>query len=113
MKAALLVTPLAFALASCASAPEAIDAQHVPSQLYLGYSCRALAEEYAEAEADYDRSAIAQRQAQQGDALGVFLVGIPVSSMTGGDREAEISYQKGTMNAVEEAARQKGCTITD
>jgi hypothetical protein len=35
-----------------------------------------------------------QQSAATNDALGVFLIGLPVSSMTGGDHEAEIAHLK-------------------
>lgn len=37
----------------------------------------------------------AQRDAATGDAMGVFLVGVPVSSALGADKEAEIAVLKG------------------
>lgn len=35
-----------------------------------------------------------QRQAVMGDAVGVFLIGVPVSSLTGSDREGLIAQKK-------------------
>ncbi|BCM19224.1 hypothetical protein [Mesorhizobium sp. J8] len=36
-----------------------------------------------------------QNKAANGDALGVFLIGVPVASMSGGDHETEIAVLKG------------------
>lgn len=36
-----------------------------------------------------------QQKAANGDALGVFLIGLPVGSMGGNDHEAEIALLKG------------------
>ncbi|WP_292147882.1 hypothetical protein [Mesorhizobium sp.] len=36
-----------------------------------------------------------QNEAANGEALGVFLIGVPVASMSGGDRETEIAVLKG------------------
>jgi hypothetical protein len=36
-----------------------------------------------------------QSQAATGDALGVFLIGVPVASLAGADNEAEIAILKG------------------
>lgn len=36
-----------------------------------------------------------QSQAANRDALGVFLIGVPVASMSGGDHETEIAVLKG------------------
>ncbi|MER8912245.1 hypothetical protein NKI32_00165 [Mesorhizobium sp. M0761] len=48
--------------------------------------------------ADKERLAVLtnqQNKAATGDALGVFLIGVPVSSMSGGDHETEIAVLKG------------------
>ncbi|ESZ46288.1 hypothetical protein X730_18695 [Mesorhizobium sp. L103C565B0] len=36
-----------------------------------------------------------QNKSASGDALGVFLIGVPLASMSGGDHEAEIAILKG------------------
>ena len=40
-----------------------------------------------------------QSKAASGDALGVFLIGVPVASLAGGDHEAEIAILKGRCGA--------------
>lgn len=53
-------------------------------------------------QADRERLAIVsnqQNKAVSGDALGVFLIGVPVSSMSGGDHETEIAILKGRCGA--------------
>jgi len=49
-------------------------------------------------QADRQRLAIVSNQqskAATGDALGVFLIGVPVSSLAGNDNETEIAILKG------------------
>ncbi|RWC25946.1 MAG: hypothetical protein EOS70_32575 [Mesorhizobium sp.] len=49
-------------------------------------------------QADRERLALLtnqQNKAATGDALGVFLIGVPVSSLSGGDHETEIAILKG------------------
>lgn len=49
-------------------------------------------------QADRERLAIIsnkQSQAANGDALGVFLIGVPVASLSGADNETEIAILKG------------------
>ncbi len=70
-------------LASCATPPEKIAA--IPSN----QACTA---------ADKERLAFLynkQQQTAQSDAMGVFLVGLPLGSMGGGNNEAEIATLKG------------------
>ncbi|MES0130929.1 hypothetical protein [Mesorhizobium sp. M0029] len=40
-----------------------------------------------------------QNKSATGDALGVFLIGVPIASMSGGDHEAEIAFLKGRCGA--------------
>lgn len=40
---------------------------------------------------------------------GVFLIGVPVSSLTGADKEGIIAQRKGEVVAIEVAQRQAGC----
>lgn len=70
-------------IAGCATPPEKIAA--IPSQ----QPCTA---------ADKERLAFLynkQQQTAQSDAMGVFLVGLPLGSMGGGNNEAEIATLKG------------------
>jgi hypothetical protein len=70
-------------LASCATPPEKIAG--VPN----AGPCT---------QADKERLALVSNQqskAATGDALGVFLIGVPVSSLAGSDHEAEIAILKG------------------
>jgi hypothetical protein len=74
-------------LSACATPPEKIAG--VPSSA----PCSA---------ADRERLAILynkQQQAVSNDAMGVFLVGLPLASMGGADNEAEISILKGRCEA--------------
>ena len=53
-------------------------------------------------EADRQRLAVIsnqQNKSASGDALGVFLIGVPLASMSGGDHEAEIAILKGRCGA--------------
>lgn len=74
-------------LAGCATPPDRIAG--MPN----GEKCTA---------ADRQRLAILynkQEKAARNDALGVFLVGLPLASMGGGDNEAEIALLKGRCGA--------------
>ncbi len=51
-----------------------------------------------------------QNSAANGDAFGVFLIGVPTSSVFGGDKEGLVATSKGKINAMESALRSKGCS---
>lgn len=83
MKKLVLAIAIAAPLAACATPPERIK------PVANAGPCT-----------DADRARLGllsnkQSQAATGDALGVLLIGIPVSSLAGADNEAEIAILKG------------------
>lgn len=89
----LIATALLASLVGCATPPERIAG--VPN----AGPCT---------DADKQRLAIIsnkQSQAATGDALGVFLIGVPVSSLAGADNETEIAILKGRCGDPDAAKR--------
>lgn len=87
-------------LAACAQSPDAIAPVSM-SGAFDGMSCQAarsalIAERQTLASLDS-----AQRSAVAGDAVGVLLIGVPVSSLTGGDKAGLIAASKGKVLALE------------
>jgi len=108
-----LAVGLGCLLAGCAKNPESIAPMAMPVNAYSGLSCDQLG-------AEYQRSSISllavegqQRQAVTGDAMGVFLIGVPVSSLTGSDKAGEVAQRKGEVIAIQAAQRNSGCAVAD
>lgn len=99
MKRSLIL--VAVILAACAPRPEAIAPAAMPSGMYDRLSCQQAQAERASVAERLAALEASQRSAATGDALGVFLVGVPVSSLTGGDRAGEIALHKGKALALE------------
>lgn len=99
----------ALAISSCAKRPDAISPTAIPLAAYSNLSCSELALELSKEKANLTALSAQQTQAANGDAFGVFLVGVPVSSVTGGDKEGLISVSKGKVQAMESAQLSKGC----
>ncbi len=104
------MTRLAFlaplALAACAQSAASI-APVAMGDAYRGTSCAT-----ASAMLNTERQTLAtlskaQEGAVAGDAIGVFLIGVPVSSLSGADNEGAIAASKGKVLALE--ARLSGC----
>lgn len=96
-------------LAGCAKKPENIAAVDVGANAYSSYSCRQLSEtklKYNQALANLSAQ---QRNAATGDALGVFLLGLPLASMSGSDQETQIAVTKGHIQTIELEESRKGC----
>lgn len=105
------IIPLALvvAVSACAKQPDQIAAVEVGSNEYRGYSCRQLSEielKYTQALTNLSAQ---QKSAATGDAWGVFLLGLPISSMSGSDKETAIAVTKGHIQSIDREQARKGC----
>lgn len=105
----VLVAAVTVSLAGCAKNPESIAASTMPMNAYSGLSCNQLAMEHQRSSLALQQAEAAQRQAVQGDAVGVFLIGVPVSSLSGADKEGMVAQHKGEIIAINAMRRSKGC----
>ena len=96
-------------LAGCAKSPSAIPPVAVASSEYSGRSCNVLNKDYRSVLDKLSAAEKKQRQAQTGDAIGVFLILVPISSLTGGEAEADIGRYKGEKIAIERSMEKRGC----
>ena len=99
MKHILFVLPLL--VAACAQSPNSIAPVSMPGGMYDSLSC-----DQARAQRTSTATSLAtleskQRGAVAGDAVGVFLIGVPVSSLTGGDVAGQIAAEKGKLLALD------------
>ncbi|PDS85438.1 hypothetical protein E0H54_27010 [Rhizobium leguminosarum bv. viciae] len=99
------------ALAGCAKRPDAIVQVDIPMAAYTNLSCEALAAELKKERAKLDDLSKQQISAANGDAFGVFLVGVPIGSVAGGDKEGEIAASKGKVSAMQSAGMSKDCKL--
>lgn len=95
--AALALLPL---IAACAPRPDAIAPVSM-GNAFATYDCRAAAIDLAAERQHLSGLEQAQRNAATGDAVGVFLIGVPTSSLTGGNKAGEIGASKGKIVALE------------
>jgi len=96
-------------LAGCAKRSGAIEPANIPVSAYTNQSCSSLAQELKQEQATLAALSQAQNNAATGDAVGVFLVAVPVGSLVGADRAGDISVSKGKINAMELAMKSKKC----
>lgn len=99
----------AMVLTNCAKAPEAVEPTKFDHQPYLRLSCSTLRKKEAEGTIAVNSLSAKQKAAADNDALGVFLLGLPLASMSGNDPEAQLSIAKGQLDAVKLAKAEKGC----
>lgn len=103
----------ALALAACAKSPDKIAAVEVDRNSFAAYNCNQLRQSYVENVQNLQVLSAAQKSAQDADALGVFLIGLPVSSMGGGDKETDIAVTKGRLQGIQRTAVAKNCTLPE
>jgi hypothetical protein len=98
-------------LTACATLPESIPPSYVSAMTYQSYSCQQLGEEQGRLGAALSTASDAQRNARSNDTLGVILLGLPVSSLSGSNQASNIGRLKGELDAVQKAGIGKNCNL--
>lgn len=96
----MIVALVAVALSACAKRPDAI------APVSMGNAFDSVSCNQARAMLNTERTQLAtysaaQNTAANNDALGVFLIGVPMGSVSGGDNEGNIAASKGKILALE------------
>lgn len=104
----LLALMVAALVAGCAKGPDAIAPASM-GNAYDGIDCARAAAMRNESQIKLAALSKSQKAAQIGDAIGVFLIAVPVSSLVGDDNEGEIATEKGKINALD--ARLLTCNV--
>lgn len=95
-------------LAGCASRPESIPASHVSHEKYIDNDCQVLYGKLSNAQSELARYSDLQNSAANSDAVGVFLLGIPFSKLSG-DHAGSVAKWKGEIEAIETAKVKNKC----
>lgn len=109
MKIQVVTLAVALAMSGCAKRPDAIVPAEIPMAAYAPQNCQSLSIELAKEKASLAAVSKKQHDAATGDAFGVFLIGVPMSSTFGGDNEGNVAVAKGKVQAIESAMLSKGC----
>lgn len=103
------VLPFILFCSACAKQADQIPAADIGPNTYMGASCSQLNTTKLQLGQNLETLTAAQKSAASGDAVGVLLLGLPLSSMSGNDKETDIAITKGKIQAVETARLQKRC----
>lgn len=110
MKSTVILAALPLlAIAACAKHPDSISASYISDVQYRSWSCRQLSEEQGRLSAAYTTAAKQQENARTNDTVGVILIGLPVSSLSGDNIAPEIARLKGEQEAIRKAMTFKKC----
>jgi hypothetical protein len=100
---------LLMVLSACAQKPEAIQAAYVSPTTYSDFNCRALAAEAVRVDNALLQASAQQKKARTNDTVGVILLGLPTSSLSGGNVAPQIAQLKGQKQTLEQTQIKKGC----
>jgi opacity protein-like surface antigen len=109
MKRFVLAATVLAAVSSCAKRPDAIVPVDIPMAAYSNMTCQQLGQEMVKEQQALAAVSKAQNDAATGDAFGVFLIGVPMSSTFGGDKEGQVAVSKGKVQAIDSALKSKAC----
>jgi hypothetical protein len=98
---------LSLSLTACAKSPSSIAPVSMAG-MYDNLSCKKARTMLEQERQTLSALESQQKSARTGDAIGVFLILVPVSSLTGADREGAIATSKGKTLALE--ARVQECS---
>ena len=76
---------------------------------YAGMSCDEINSNQQIEQSNLTTLSKAQADAAVGDAFGVFVIGVPIASVAGGDREGDIAVSKGKVEAMKAAKLKNSC----
>jgi len=108
-KNAVIITLALLVISGCAKRPDAIVPVDIPMAAYENLTCEQIATEIVAENQKLSALSQAQNNAATGDAVGVFLIGVPVSSVSGGDKEGDIAVSKGKLQSLQNVSMSKGC----
>ena len=106
----LIFTLAVSILSSCANRPESISASYISHERYINNNCGQLSTQKLDSWMELSKVSEMQNSKANGDAVGVFLLGIPFSQLSG-DHEADVAKLKGEVEAIETAQIKNGCTV--
>lgn len=97
----IIIGVAALTLAACTPRPDSIAA--VPmGAAFASLSCVDARNHLMVERSNLETLSTAQNRAATGDAIGVFLIGVPVSNLTGGNKSGDIGAAKGKIIALEQ-----------
>lgn len=109
MRKSFLVCVAAALAAGCAKSPESIAPAYISPLSYQSLACDQLAEENARVSAALAQASQQQRDARTNDTVGVIFLGLPVSTLSGGNVADQVARLKGEQQTLSQVATQKRC----
>lgn len=97
----------ALTITACAPRADSVAPVSMPANMFAHLDCKQARAERGGLAAEVQALSQAQNNAATGDAIGVFLIGVPASSVFGGDKAGNLGASKGKLMALD--ARLMSC----
>ena len=110
MRSLFLVCAVAALAAGCAKSPESIAPAYISPLGYHNLACDQLGEEGARVAAALAQVSQQQRNARTNDTIGVIFLGLPVSTLSGGNVADQVARLKGEQQTIRQVAMQNRCS---
>ena len=110
MKPVIITVLFAALFTGCAKAPQSIAPAYISHVPYQEWTCSQLGQEVVRVDAALTQASVQQQKARGNDIVGVILIGLPVSSLSGDNIAPQIANLKGQKNAIEQVLITKNCT---
>ena len=98
-------------LEACAASPESIAPAYVSDMTYQAWTCEQMAQEQPRLSSALAAAYTQQSNARSNDTIGVIFLGLPVSTLSGGNMAGEVGRLKGELQAIQRAATFKNCSL--
>ncbi len=99
----IIIALSALTLTNCATHPKNIQPAYVSHLNYQNLKLSQLQAEQTRLTAALATASDAQQKARSNDTLGVILLGLPVSSLSGSNQASNIARLKGELEAIQKA----------
>ena len=113
MRTIPLLTAVTITLCACAQTPESIAPSYVSPLTYRGYDCDQLGEESIRIADALASASEQQRTARTNDTIGLIFLGLPVSSLSGGNVTSQIAALKGEQKTTRQVANKMKCNFSE
>lgn len=104
----IMAIGLVSSVVGCANRPESIAASYISHEKYSSLNCAQLATRMSDTRSELDKFSKMQDSKANGDAFGVFLLGIPFSKLSG-DHQGDVARLKGEVQAIDTAQIKANC----
>lgn len=107
----MLLVGMAALAAGCAQKPENIAPAYVSPLAYENLDCDQLVQENSRLSTALQQSYAQQQKARKNDTIGVIMLGLPVSSLSGGNVSEQVAQLKGEQQTLQRVALEKRCDL--